>query len=372
MSKQVKTFDQLKDSRLLYEKKLPVFGYMLIITVIALLTIIIIWSTKTPKIYMIKSSGIIQSTNKNYIMSPFAGEIDDIHISEGLNVEKGEVLLTIKSTDLDLQAEQLEGKKEIYETQINQLKKLTNSIEDNTNYFKANSEDDKLYYNQYETYKSQIEQSQIDTATYKSYGYTDEQIEAEIVKNEGKISEIYHSTLKGIQDSILQYQNELDSLEVQLGAVGSGQNEYQVTANATGKIHMMADYKEGMVVQAGGAIASIASEKDEYIIQANVNAGDMARINTGDKVDVVVAGLIQNIYGTITGSVSQIDSDITTDTEKGESYFKVQIIPDTKYLVSKEGNKVNITNGMAVETRIQYDQITYFNYVLESLGVLTR
>jgi len=27
---------------------------------------------------------------------------------------------------------------------------------------------------------------------------------------------------------------------------------------------------------------------------------------------------------------------------------------------------------MAVETRIQYDEITYFNYILEALGVLTR
>lgn len=37
----------------------------------------------------------------------------------------------------------------------------------------------------------------------------------------------------------------------------------------------------------------------------------------------------------------------------------------------KEGDKVNISNGMAVETTIQYGKVTYFNYVLEALGVLT-
>lgn len=372
MSKQIKTFDQLKDSRLLYEKKLPAYGYIILLTILALIIITVVWSLKTPKIYMIKSSGVIQSPNKNYVMSPFTGEIMDMKISEGVYVEEGEVLFTVKSLDLDLQSEQLNGQKEIYEKQITQLKKLVKSIEDNTNYFSTSKEEDKLYYNQYEAYQSQIAQQELDVSTYQSYGYTKEQIEAEIVKNEGKISEIYHSTLKGIQDAIQQRQNEIDGVEVQLEAVGSGQKEYHVTANATGKIHMMAEYREGMVVQAAGALASISSEKDEYIIQANVNAGDVSRVKLGDKVDIVVGGLIQSIYGTITGKVSQIDSDITMDNENGESFFKVQIIPDTKYLVSKEGNKINISNGMPVETRIQYDKITYFNYVLESLGILTR
>ena len=81
MSKEIKTLDQLKDSRLLYEKKLPAFGYILILTITALLIITVIWSLKTPKIYMIKSSGIIQSTNKNYVMSPFTGQILDINIT---------------------------------------------------------------------------------------------------------------------------------------------------------------------------------------------------------------------------------------------------------------------------------------------------
>lgn len=371
MSKQIKTFDQLKDGRLLYEKKLPPFAYFLLLTITGLLIFIIFWSIKTPRVYMIKAGGIIQSANKNYVMPAYSGEIVDIHIQEGLQVEKGDLLLTVKSTDLDLQGEQLKGQNTIHEKRIAQLKKLIKSIEENKNHF-TNSESDKLYYNQYEAYQSQIAQQELDLSTYKNYGYTEEQIAAEVVKNESKIAEIYHTTLKGIEDSILQSQNELDVIKVQLGTVVKGQKSYQVRANATGKIHMMADYKEGMVVQAGNAIASIASENDEYTIQANVDAGDAARVRVGDQVDIVVSGLIQTVYGTITGEVVNIDSDISTDSENKESYFKVEIVPDSTYLISKEGNKANISNGMAVETRIQYDQVTYFDYVLESLGVLTR
>ncbi|WP_027622599.1 HlyD family secretion protein [Acetivibrio clariflavus] len=372
MSNQVKTLNELKDSRILYDKNVPGFAYMIIIIVMALIITIIIWSILTPKIDIIKAPGMVQSINKNYVMVPYSGKIVDINIEEGTYVEKGNVLLTIKSTEFDLQAKQLDGKKELCMEKIRQLKKLAASIKDDINYFNEGDEKDNLYYYQFENYKSQIAQQKFDAEMYKSYGYTDAQIENEIEKNQNKITEIYYSTLKSIEDSIQQYENELINIELQLEAVGSGQEEYQVEANATGKIHMLAEYKEGMVVQAGSAIANIASEQDEYKIQAYVDANSIARISVGDKVNIAVSGLAETVYGTITGQVVRKDSDITADSEKGTSYFKVDIIPDNTYIISKKGYKVNFSNGMPVEARIQYDQVSYFDYVLESLGILTR
>lgn len=374
--KQVRSMEQLKDSRLLYEKNLPPFGYVIILIVFILLLSVTIWSIKTLKIYMVNSSGTIESTNKNYIMSPYTGEITSINMSEGMNVEKGDVLFSVKSTDLDLQKEQLVGQKETYETQINQYEKLVKSIKNDKNYFDESNSNDNLYYSQYETYKSQVAQSEVDVTTYKAYGYTDEQIEAEFIKNQNKITEIYYSAIKSAEDSILQCKTQLETINAQLNAIGAGKNEYIITANESGKIHMSTSYKEGMVVQTASAIGSIASEQDEYIVQAYINAADMPRINIGDKVDIVVSGLSQTVYGTISGHIAKIDSDITTsqseDGSSFNSYFKAEVKLDNKYLISKNGDKVNISNGMVVETRIQYDKVTYFEYLLDALGVLTK
>lgn len=84
MSEQIKKLSQLKDSRLLYEKKLPAFGYMLVLAVAFLLAAVVIWSVNTPKTYMISASGIVQSENKNYVMTPYTGEISEIYIKEGI------------------------------------------------------------------------------------------------------------------------------------------------------------------------------------------------------------------------------------------------------------------------------------------------
>ncbi|PXV91054.1 multidrug resistance efflux pump [Lachnotalea glycerini] len=376
MSKQIKTMDQLKDSKLLYDKKVPPFGYMILITVTLLLVAVIIWSIKTPKIYIIKSSGVVQSMNKNYAMSPYTGEIVTINIKEGMNVEEGDVLFEIKSGDLDLQGEQLEGQKQIYETQIAQYQKLVKSIKDDTNYFNQSNTEDSLYYSQYEAYKSQVDQNTMDASVYKASGYSDEQIENELIKNQNKITEVYYSAIKSAEDSILQSQTQLDSIRAQLDAIGTGQEQYSVKANTSGKVHMMAEYKTGMVVQATQALASISSENDKYVIQANVSADDAARIKVGDMTDVAVLGLTQSVYGTISGKVTEIDSDVSTsessDSSSPSAYFKIMIEPDYTYLVSKAGDKINLSNGLMVEARIQYDKVTYFNYVLEGLGVLTR
>lgn len=376
MSKQTKTMEQLKDSRLLYDKKLPAFGYMLIITVTALLVGVLIWSIKTPKNEIVTSPGTVQSSNKNYVMAPFTGEISEVSMEEGKNVEKGDLLFTVKSTDLDLQGEQLEGQKQIYEEKIAQYQKLVKSIQDDTNYFNPSSEEENLYYSQYENYKSQVNQQTVDTSAYQAYGYTQEQIEAELVKNQSKISELYYQAIQSAEASIAENQTQLDALEAQLEAIGNGQEEYRVTATADGKIHMLSEYKEGMVVQATTALASIASEQDVYLVQAYVQASDATRVHVGDTVDIAVSGLTQSVYGTISGKVVSMDSDVNVaQDEEGKgtsSYFKVQIEPETTYLVSKNGEKVNISNGMEVETRIHFDKVSYFNYVLEALGVLTR
>lgn len=370
--KTVKNMADLKDSRLLYEKDLPPFGYMLVSIIAILMIAVLIWSLKTPKTFVIKSQGTIESTNKNYIMSPYTGKISKMNVSVGSFVDEGDVLFTVESTELDLQEEQIAGQIQVYSDNVSQLKKLEQSIMDGENHFDITKADDRQYYNQYEAYMSQIRQNDVDTSTYKAYGYSDAQIEAELEKNNAKISEIYYSTLRSIDESITQYETEIEKLKVQNGAIANGQSEYQVLANTSGIVHMINEYKEGMVVQAAGAIGSIANENDQYIVTAYLGVNDRPRVSPGDSVNIEVVGLAQNTYGNLKGKLISVDNDISTSQNGEQSFFKSKIEIETPYLISSKGNKVNISNGMSVEARIIYDELTYFDYLLESLGLLTR
>lgn len=375
MSRKVKSLNELKDSRILFDKNPPTFGYVFVLVIAVFLITAVIWSVKAPKIYMIQAQGTVSKEDSNYVMCTYTGEISNCNLSEGMLVEKGDVLFTVKSTDYDVQEEQLNLSKESYENKIEKYELLVKSIKDDTNYFEQNNADDELYYSEYEAYRSQIEQNTIDTSAYSAYGYSDEQIEAEIEKNQGKISQIYYDAIKSAEGSIADAKLQIESIDAQLAAISSGQDEYTVTATASGVLHMLNNYKNGMVVQTTQSVAIITPENSDNIIEAYVSTADMARIKKGDSVQIVIDGLSQNVYGTITGSVKQIDSNVTVQNNNDGSntqVFKILIAMDNNYVVSKTGDKVNVTNGMTAVARISYDKVTYFNYVLEKLGLKTR
>lgn len=134
---------------------------------------------------------------------------------------------------------------------------------------------------------------------------------------------------------------------------------------------MLADYKPGMVVQTTTTVATITPENGERVIEAYVSTADMAHMHEGDEVQIVVDGLSQSVYGTISGTVRQIDSNVTTQQGRDGAtmqMFRVLIDLETDYMVSQTGDKVDVVNGMTVVARVQYDKVTYFNYVLEKLG----
>lgn len=375
MNKKVRTIDELKDSRIMFEKNPPAFGYFLILICLVFLTLAIGWSIKTPKNYIIQAPGTVTGETGNYVMCSYTGEITNCNLKEGMIVEEGDVLFNVKSTDYNVQAEQLELSKKSYETIIEKNELLVKSIKDDTNYFNDSDSKEVMYYSAFESYKSQIRQNTLDTSTYAAYGYSDEQIEAELSKNEGKISQIYYDSIASAKKAIEDAKLQIESIDAQLTAIGTGKDEYAVKATASGTLHLLADYKDGMVVQTTQTVASITPENSANVIEAYVSTADMARMHNGDKVQIVIDGLAQNVYGCISGEVRQIDSNLTAqETKEGNvsKVFKVLIDMDTNYVVSKTGDKVDIVNGMTATSRIIYDKVTYFNYALEKMGIKIR
>lgn len=368
MKVEIKSISDLKDSKLLYEKNLPPFGYLIVIIVMLLIITVVIWSMNTNKPYVIKGEGTIESSNKTYVVPPFSGEISEVNIKEGKYVNKGEVLFKIKNIDINMQREQIAKQIELMEKQVKNYEVLVKSIKDNKNYFDEANSDESFFYNKYETYKRQTDQQTLDTSLLKQYGYTEEQIELELDKIDGKKAELYFSAISDAENNRLQLEGEMEILMSQLKSLEEGAQEYNVKANASGKVHLLGTCKDGVVVQAATPVASIGAELDEFVVVSYIDAGSRSRIKENNSVKVVVDGLQQNVYGVIKGKVSQIDSDATI-TEDGKSYFKIEILLNKQYLVNKAGNKVNLSNGMKVETRIIYDEITYMQYILNELGV---
>ena len=370
MTTTIQNLDDLQDRRIMMDRDVPPYGYAFVILVGLFMIFLLVWSTKNYRTYVSQSTGTVQAANKTYIMSSYSGTLTELYISEGSYVNEGDLVAHIKSTDLDMQQDNLESQLKIYQTQVDQYNKLLQCIQDDTNYFSETSVEDQPYYYQYETYKSQVEQKTFDASAYQAAGYTDAQIKTMMEQNQSEIQALYYSTMQSISQSITSAQSNVDNVQAQIDALNTGANDYYLYAPTSGVIHMDSPYKEGMVLSAGSPLATVASENDDLEIVAMVTVNDRPLLHVGDPCKIAITGLSEYSYGTLTGTVTAIDSDVTTSTSA--SYYKMTIKPDSTYVVSRSGDKVDLSNGMSVTARVEYDQVTYFEYAMEALGVLFR
>ena len=370
MTTTIQNLDDLQDRRIMMDRDVPPYGYAFVILVGLFMIFLLVWSTRTNRIYVSQNSGTVQASNKTYIMSSYSGTLTELYISEGSYVNEGDLVAHIKSTDLDMQQDNLESQLKIYQTQVDQYNKLLQCIQDDTNYFSETSVEDQPYYYQYETYKSQVEQKTFDASAYQAAGYSDAQIKTLMEQNQSEIQALYYSTMQSISQSITSAQSNVDNVQAQIDALNTGANDYYLYAPTSGVIHMDSPYKEGMVLSAGSPLATVASENDDLEIVAMVTVNDRPLLHVGDPCKIAITGLSEYSYGNLTGTVTSIDSDVTS-TESG-SYYKMTIKPNSTYVVSNSGDKVDLANGMSVTARVEYDKLTYFEYVMEALGVLFR
>ena len=370
MTTTIRDINELQDRRIMMEKKLPPFGYALILLTAALILFLVVWSTKNYRTYVSQSSGSVQAANKTYIMSSYSGSITELNIAEGTYVNEGDLIAHIKSTDLDMQQDSLQSQLDIYKKQKSQYEKLVKSIQDDKNYFSETDIDDQPYYYQYETYKSQVAQKAFDASPYQAAGYSDEQSKALMEQNQSEVEALYYSTLQSISASLTSVQSNIDNLQSQMDALSTGANDYYIYAPTSGVIHMDTPYKVGMVLSAGTPLATVASENSDLEVVAYVTLNDRPLLHVGDPCKIAITGLSEYSYGTLTGTVTSIDSDVTASSSG--SYYKMTITPDSTYVISNSGDKVDLSNGMSVTARVEYDKLTYFEYAMEALGVLFR
>lgn len=370
MNYSIQNLSDLQDRRIMMEKKLPPYGYAFVILTGLFMLFLIVWSTQNNRIYVSQNSGIVQASNKTYIMSSYSGSITELYISEGSYVTEGDLVARLKSTDLDMQQDSLESQLTIYRNQLEQYTKLLQSVQDDTNYFNETDPDDQPYYYQYETYKRQVAQKNFDASAYQAAGYSDAQIQTLMEQNQSELEALYYSTMQSISQNITSMQSSVDNIQAQLDALNTGANDYYIYAPTSGVIHMDNPYKEGMVLSAGSALATVASENDDLEVVAYVSVSDRPLLHVGDPCKIAISGLSEYSYGTLTGTVISIDSDVTSSTNG--SYYKMVIKPNTTYVVSRGGDKVDLSNGMSVTARVEYDQVTYFEYAMEALNLLFR
>ncbi|MDR3022103.1 MAG: biotin/lipoyl-binding protein, partial [Clostridiales bacterium] len=338
------TYEELKESKLIFDRKPPKFGVWITCLTLFFVILAIVFSSFATKVYVVKSSGIVQSENRINIMNKVSSNISSIAVVAGQEIKQGDILIQFSTFQTDVQIAQLQAMVDLFNNRIiivNRLIDFINAMEltkpetlknpfdrNNVNEQNAFSQAQSLidYVNQQladEELDPSFDQGQLDSAKAQFVG---QQFQAR----------------DDLQANLVQQQSQRDMYIASL-------TEYTVRAEIDGVVNLTAGLTVGTMLQAGTLLGSISSKDDSLLIfETTLSAQDRARVNVGDSVETMVAGVVQQEFGVLKGEVIHIDSD-STQTQDGQVYFRIRIRPNQTYLTDRKGNRVDLVSGMLAE-----------------------
>lgn len=348
------TLNELKSSRLQYDKKPPKLMMWIIFTTLFLLCAIIVISIFTYKTEVVRAGGVLASDIKTPIQSQTGGKITKLNHNSGDYVEKGSVLFELDATQVQSNIIAIKGKVDYMQQYVDNYNLMIDKLGN------ADLSVNTLGENPFQKSDFYFMWSSMDNE------YSAAKAEGELTLQQAR-EKVVNQYLQSFYQSKMQYEYELLGNSRQLDAYNEMLDSYKVYAYASGYVNYFADIQVGAVID-NNAIGSISDtiSKDNVIIDCYIDTGSRSFIKVGDSVEVVMAGLSQSKYGTLKAKVHSISDDVVVDKE-GNVFYKVQVKPNATKL-----KDVELTNGQQGEIRIKYDSVTWMNWMLKKIGIIDR
>lgn len=157
--------NEMSDSREVYDSKPNPVLMLFLYIILSILVVTLIWTYFGRIDIVVKSEAIIRPNSQvSTIVNTVGGNLDEVNIADGNQVNEGDILYVINHNDVDIQLSLYEEKKSTIENNITLLNKYKTSIENEENLLSCEGEEEE-YYHKYITYMIQIK-SLKHSATY--------------------------------------------------------------------------------------------------------------------------------------------------------------------------------------------------------------
>ena len=274
------------------------------------------------------------------------------------NAEKTEEDNPLKSSENDIDVENLKTQKEAYETNkesvAQEKAKALKKIE--------------------ETQISNIEQTiEGYKTTIINLSSNKSNMESQLVAipDNSSANEVAILTEKqNVDKEILDCQAKKDECESYLNSFNIKNDKCVITAQTEGYYYSRDDIKVGSYIQEGSLLGNIYPEQEAgFYIEIYVRNSDIGHVVEGQDVKFEISAFPAREYGYVYGKVENISKDITVNEKTGMAYYivKVKCCENDK----NKGKKCDIAlkTGMACRGNIIVGEKTVMTYLLEKINL---
>ena len=139
-----------------------------------------------------------------------------------------------------------------------------------------------------------------------------------------------------------------------------------IRAPQNGMVLQSTVHTVGGVITAGDAIMMIVPQQDALSVEAKVNPQDIDKLQIGQKTLLRLSAFNQRTTPELSGVVSRVSPDVTTDQRTGQSYYTIRVsMPPEE--IARLGD-AKLIPGMPVEAFVQTGDRTMLSYLVKPLS----
>lgn len=198
-------------------------------------------------------------------------------------------------------------------------------------------------------------------AIQSEYGSASNQIE----EISAQIDRVKHSDEKSTSSKLTEVLSELGQISDQYKAVKAAVRNTEIKAPANGILLRSALTTVGGVAKPGEVLGEIVPDGAELEMRVRILPQDISQVWIGQSADIKITALNPRIFDALSGKVSFIAADATTDPNTMQQYFSVSVQFD-ETLQNSKGTPL-VTPGMNGDVFLQRESRTFASYLLAPL-----
>jgi len=198
------------------------------------------------------------------------------------------------------------------------------------------------------------------------------QLVSSIAETKSKIGEAQLQIVKTDQDFRTEVVKDLGEAQAKEGeliekfvAARDQLNRIEVRAPNSGTIHQLAVHTIGGVIKSGETIMEVVPDSDELQVEAHVQPKDIDHVHMGQAAFVRFSAFNQRTTPQLSGQVSFVSPDITTDPKSNSTFYTVRIVmsEDERHRLGSS----QLIPGMQAEVFVQTGKRTMLSYLMKPI-----
>ena len=198
------------------------------------------------------------------------------------------------------------------------------------------------------------------------------QLTAQSAQVKGKIAEIELQVIQIDRDLTSEVGRELREVEAKTGelverrvAAEEQLKRIDIRAPQDGTVHQSAVHTVGGVIAAADPIMLIVPDADSLVVEARVAPNEIDQLQSGQSAVLRFSAFNQRTTPEVTGRLTRISADVTTDPRTGLAHYTVRIALGPEEIARLGG--VKLLPGMPVEAFIKTGDRRVLSYLVKPL-----